>query len=694
MNTLLIEILTEELPPKNLESFGLSFSNLIIKKIESFLNKKSSFSTITTPRRFGIIIENINTREADKSILKKGPTALRSDLEQITPQLQGFMNSNGIEKLSDLTIKDNYYYANITIKGQNLEEIIINIINETLKQIPINKHMFWGNNKGPFIRPIHNIMLMINDTVVNNGNIFDLTPNNTTFGHRNLSKNKIIIKNPLSYKKQMLDEGFVMVDFNDRQNFIKNELVKQAKNLNLFLDLDYSLLNEVTAITEYPVIIKGEFNKEFLKIPKECLILTMNKHQKYFALHIDEKQECLSNQFLFVANNLENKVIIEGNEQVLTARLVDAKFFYEIDKKYGLSYFANKLSTVIYQQKLGTLENRVKRLTQIAIKIGSKLNLDEKTIYNTTTIMKADLVSQMVFEFPELQGTMGKYYALNDGLSNEIAISIYEQYLPRFKNDKLPSTKLGALLALVDKIENIYGVWLVGLIPSGDKDPFALRRAGIGIVRILLNLDISILDLLEICNETFNSDKALELNSEDSEKIIQEVYQFILDRLSNFLIEELNYNKIYVNATLDVKPLKFNYLISLLDELKGFTLNKNNEKIIIANKRIENILKKNNINLNLNQNIDENLINTSYEKALYLTYNKYKDEISKLYNNQNWNEYFNILSLFNDSLNNYFDNVLIMSEDESIKNNRINLLKNLYNCFNLSCRLSQLTTTN
>lgn len=703
---LLIEFLTEELPPINLEkNFGEIFASLLTSELTSFKSQDSQVKYFVTPRRFGVIISQVKNQESSQNMVKKGP-AISSGLEGNVPTkaLVGFMKSCGINDHKDLEQKnDGYFYATINKNGQKLEDVLPDIIYNTLKKLPIAKNMHWADHDYTFVRPVHNLMILHGDKLIcANAEIFGLKPVNYTFGHRVMSDGKIIITNANTYIDEITHIGKIIPEFRRRRDLIKADLTKIAVALNLQLitsDLD-SLLDEVTALVEYPVILQGGFAKEFLETPQECLILSMAKNQKYFAL-IDENGK-LANKFLFVANILSsnNDLIIVGNEKVLSARLSDAKFFFDTDKKHKLQYFLGKLNTVVYHNKLGSQGLRIERLKKIATGIAPKLNVQTEDVTIATEWLKADLMTEMVGEFPELQGVMGKYYALNSGVNKEIANSIEKHYYPRFSGDSLPDTPLAILMSITDKLELLVGIWGIGLIPTGEKDRFALRRTALGIARILLENDLDLVDLLAITLEQFTNINTFNHNlNENTNKhqILIDIYDFILQRLANYLVAELGFKHNVIQAVLKSDTYNihtkqgktFANLIQLLQLLDTFAVDSKNQDFFQANKRIENILRKNIASLVSVlplEEINKYLQEPAEKTLLDFVKNFNLDDISL----NTWDKYVLKLEQCSELLANFFENVMVIADDTNLRNARLSLLFLLRKKVNYLCNMSEL----
>lgn len=719
--TLLIEFLTEELPPINLfKNIGEAFTNSMCEELKNFIILPHGDNTIlpqpiVSPRRFGCLIPNVIFTEPNSELLRKGP-AINSGLVDNKPTraLEGFMRSCNITDINQLTQNDGYFYAQQQIIGKTLEDILDNAINNSLKKLLIAKNMHWGDNDFSFVRPVHNLLVRYgNKTIDFKTRIFGLKAVDYTLGHRILSNGNIYIDSAENYFSILEQQGKIIACYTKRREYIYDQLKQTAQKLNLNLNDSPGLLDEVTSLTEQPVILQGQFDTNFLMVPQECLILSMAKNQKYFAL-LDKEQK-LSNKFLFVANidSTAPEVVINGNERVLSARLADAKFFFDVDKKHPLDFYVNKLATVVYHNKLGTQLQRIERLKYIAGKFAEILGLNIQQAQHSANIIKADLSTEMVGEFPELQGVMGKYYALHHKETVEVANAIEKHYYPRFGGDEIPDDNLSVILSLADKLETLVGIWGIGLIPTGDKDPFALRRMAIGVARILLNNKLYIKDLINIVFASFKECSDIDFSKSD---IKDEVYQFILQRLSNHLTDsyEFSYSTTCVQSVCCINPECFTYIPSLLNTLEHFAGNANNQLIISANKRIENILKKNpeyvllpdyiNIqHVNVKDNsgvfiggsdtfklIDESLLTADAEKKLY---NKIKDHKNLLSSetNDDWNNYFKILEEFNPLVAAFFDNVMVIDQDDSIRINRLRLLAALYEIMNKFCILSELS---
>lgn len=675
-NSLVVEFLSEELPPIKLESnIGTPFSESVYNQLQGFLTASSTLTSFITPRRFGCVINAINFEQADQQVTKKGPaiaTALKDDAP--TPALLGFAKSCATDWKNLERRDDGYFYYTTLIKGKTLDVVIGEVINTALKKIHIAKSMRWGATDYQFVRPLHGLVVMFNDKVLN-CEALGLVSGNQTSGHRFMSNGKIIIPDASKYLEILKNDGKVVAEFAIRRNLIEQQLATKAAEFDLKISPMDGLLDEVTALVEWPEVLVGSFDKKFLDVPQECLILSMAKNQKYFAL-VDSNNK-LSNKFLFVTNLISKdpQVIIEGNQKVLSARLADAEFFYNFDNRTPLANFVKRMTNVVYHNKLGSQYERIERLQKIATEIAPLLNVNIDSANRAAYLLKADLATEMVGEFPELQGIMGNYYALASGESTEIANAIEKHYYPRFSGDELPNTLLATVVSLADKLETLVGIWGIGLIPTGDKDPYALRRAALGIVRILLANKLEIKPLINIAFKSFGNN-SLTANTE------QEVYEFILQRLSNYLTSVENYSAKVVNAVLSKPQENLFQTANICYAFKQWTLDTSNQELFESNKRIENILKKNETEIDNDTVINSNLFN-NYEANLVTASNVINNDVSI-------EEYLQQLSTLTQPLTEFFANVMVMDEDVAIRKNRLKLLTDLYAKFNRYGKLSEL----
>ncbi|MBQ1837462.1 MAG: glycine--tRNA ligase subunit beta, partial [Neisseriaceae bacterium] len=612
MNSLIIELLTEELPPKALKNLSQHFAATISQGLfdARLIDNAENHTAFATPRRLAVLVPNVKGVQPDIQVVKKGPSVANAlQNGEPTKALQGFMRSCGAE-LSALKVvndgKQDVYAFEYTQHGKSLAELLGEILQTAVKKLPIPKVMRWGSSTHTFVRPVHKLLVLHGNQTLP-VSVLGLDSGNTTLGHRFLSSGEIIINHADEYEKTLLEQGSVIASFNQRKHNIQAALNQLADKHNASVAADDSLLEEVTALVEYPIVLQGEFEQHFLGVPQECLILTMQQNQKYFPL-LDANGK-LTHRFLMVSNMkaANPEYIIKGNERVLRARLSDAQFFFEQDKKRMLESRLPKLTHVVYHNQLGSQAERIVRLIDISVYVAGQIGADVAQTLRAAELCKADLVSEMVGEFPELQGIMGHYYALNDGLDNTIALAIEEHYLPRFAGDRLPESLVGTAVALSDKLETLVGIWGIGLKPTGDKDPYGLRRNALGVLRMAMKHNLTVSDLVQIAFDTFEKGKL-------ADTTVAEILEFMDARLSIMLQNDYAHDE--VAAVLAVKTGNLGDIPARLSAVSHFKKMPEAQALSAANKRVSNILKKNAVSLNEIQ-IEDALLVEQAEKDLY-----------------------------------------------------------------------------
>ena len=697
LDNLLIELLTEELPPKSQKEIGIAFA----KNVKEFLDKHhlsteaSENSIFSSSRRIGIYIKNIKDKAENQNVsIKLMPASIGFDsLKKPSEALLKKLYTVGLDdKAFDNIIKKNensseILYIDKNIEGKKLKDIIGECITSSLSRLPIKKMMSYQLSDGwttvNFVRPVHGLIVLHGANIIKT-NILGIESNRNTLGHRFESKKEIItIGHADSYKEQMKTEGNVIVSFEERKALIKNSLNEKAANLKDHLTPigDEDLLEEVTALVEYPNILVGEFESKFLEVPQECLILFMKAHQKYFPL-IDKNKK-LTNKFLIISNisPQNSSLIIQGNEKVIRPRLSDAEFFYMQDKKKTLQNYRLRLENIIYHNKLGSQSQRSNRVKIIATLIVNNLNLSKllDAVILAADLAKADLSTNMVVEFPELQGIMGRYYALNEKISEEVAFAIEDHYKPRFSGDTLPRSTVGDIVAIADKIETLIGLFAIGERPTGDKDPFALRRQAIGIIRILSEKNIT-LNLNTVITESIQATKlaeSIDLNS------------FIYDRITNFFKDQ-GYAANDIEAILSIESGLIHEIPKKLNAIKEFLLLPESQDLASANKRVSNIIKKAGLKLTLN--VNEALLIEEAEINLYKILKLVDAESRKEYLKKNYSVSLKLLCKLKNPIDKFFNDVMVNVENESLKMNRLALLNKLYSAMNLIADLSKLSS--
>ena len=697
LDNLLIELLTEELPPKSQKQLGIAFA----KNIKEFLAKHHLVNEISedlifsTPRRIGLHLKNVKDEADNENVsIKLMPASVGFDAsEKPTDALLKKLHAIGLNEkaLSDIVKKNEnnaeILYINKNVEGAKLKDIIAECISSSLARLPIKKMMSYQLADGwttvNFVRPAHGLIILHGANIID-ANVLGISSNRTTFGHRFESKKEIIeIQHADQYEKQMKAEGAVIVSFDERKALIKNALNEKANHLSNQLTPidDEDLLDEVTALVEYPNVLAGEFESKFLDVPQECLILSMKANQKYFPL-IDKNNK-LANQFLIVSNisPKNSDLITQGNEKVIRPRLSDAEFFYSQDKKKPLKEYLSQLAHIVYHNKLGSQAERSERVKTIASLIVKNLNQTKllDAVILACDLSKADLSSNMVGEFPELQGIMGRYYALNEKISDEIAFAIEDHYKPRFSGDTLPRSTVGDIVAIADKIETLIGLFSIGEKPTGDKDPFALRRQVIGIIRILTEKNID-LNLNTVISESIQATKLAESKDLNS---------FIYDRLSNFFKDQ-GYAALDIEAVLAIESGLINEIPKRLNAIKEFLLLPESEDLASANKRVGNILKKADVKSSLK--VNQSLLKDEAEINLYNTLDFVDAESRKEYKEKNYSGSLKSLCKLKNPIDQFFKDVMVNDEDESLKMNRLALLEKLYSAMNLVADLSKLSS--
>ena len=674
---LLLEFFSEEIPARMQLNSERQLKNLFTK---SLLQKDIAFDSLKTfssPRHLSIIIKNIELEQKDQKLEKKGP---RFDANQ--KAIDGFLKSNQLN-LNETVIKETkngkFYFHSQMIKGQKTREILPDIINEIVSSFIWPKSQRWANTDLKWARPLRNILLLLNDDPVKGKvkigkNIF-LNFTNFTFSHRYYDK-KIII-NKIENYEQLLEDNLVILDRNKRLDKIINDTSYLLDKQKLKLVNDKSLLEEVVGLVEFPNVLVGSISKQFMKLPREVLSTAMRVHQKYFS--ITNKENNLEAKFLFVANSVKNKKrdsrVIEGNERVLKARLSDAIYFFENDISNTFENWNEKLKHVLFYESLGSLHDKTLRMANISKNFVKAFGVKSELAKQAAFLSKADLVSEIVMEFPELQGIMGGHYAKITNKSEEVSKAIFEHYKPKGVSDDLPETKLGSLLSMVDKIDTLVGFFSIGKIPTGSKDPFALRRNGFSIVQILINLKVN-MSLNEVIKPSLKEFDC------SSQAIKTNLIDFMIDKLKFVLCSQNNRIDL-VNSVLDtdiVDDIPIKVISSRIDSINKFIKNKD-FKIFLANfKRINNILKSEKFTNNDESQIDSKLFDNIEEESIY---NHIRDFSRKMREKgmceKSQINLIKSLIKMNKSVSSFFDNVIVNHDNSNIKTNRLNLLKNLHN---------------
>ncbi|MBC7489419.1 MAG: glycine--tRNA ligase subunit beta [Glaciimonas sp.] len=702
-STLLIEIFTEELPPKALEKLGNVFASEIFNglKARDFLSSEAVATTYATPRRLAVVISHVRAISLDKTMREKVlPVSVALDLESqpSVPLIKKLValaattkavviTPDQLERAVDGKV-ESFFYSYIA-KGAALETGLQIVLEKAITKLPIPKQMSYQLQRGPaagetvhFVRPAHSLIALHGDAIIPLC-LLGLNADRITCGHRFLSKGTISIAHAECYVETLENEGKVIASFAQRKKKIHSDLLATAGD-DLVL-MPESLLDEVTALVDWPVVYTCHFEDEFLSVPQECLILTMQTNQKYFAL--TDANGKLRSRFLIVSNikTEDSRHIIQGNERVIRPRLADAKFFFEQDQKKSLADRVLLLANVVYHNKLGNQFQRTQRIQALAVAIAKLLSTDPLLTICASRgaeLAKADLLTDMVGEFPELQGIMGAYYARHDGEADQVVLAISEHYQPRFAGDMLPTTDTSTAVALADKLETLIGIWGIGLQPTGDKDPFALRRHALGILRMLLEkrLPLSLQQLLQIAAQAFTDNTNFTDPSAD-------VLSFMYERLYGIL-RERGYAPSQIEAVVTQQQDTLTNIIERLNAVQAFAALPEAEALAAANKRITNILKKNNIVET--GTVQQLLLQDAAEINLFVAMTTLKPQVDSAFAQSDFAGALQLLAGIRAEVDVFFNDVMVMVEDEQLRNNRLALLSNLHLMLNQVADISKL----
>ena len=687
--TLLVEIRTEELPPKALARLARAFADALTAdlKRDDFLEAGSATRWYATPRRLAVQITQVRDVAPDREVEVAGPSVKAAvDAEgKPTQALLGFARKNGVavEALQQRdTPKGRAFYYRAQQKGSDLASQLAPKVAAALKSLPIPKVMRWGAGDAEFVRPVHGLVMMHGERIVA-GAVLGIESGNTTLGHRFLADGPVFIADADEYESSLRERGSVIASFDARKAAIREGLTRQAGGKGSLHD-DEALLDEVTALVEFPVVYEGGFSADFLDVPQECLILSMKQHQKYFPL-LDAATQKLLARFLVVSNLRTDDPanIVRGNERVLRARLADAKFFYDQDRKVRLEERVPQLGAVVYHNRLGTQLERVERVQILAGKYARALNADAVLAERGAWLAKADLVTGMVGEFPELQGIMGRYYALHDGEPALVADAIEAHYRPRFAGDTLPESPEACAVALGDKLETLAGLFGIGQQPTGDKDPYALRRQALGVIRILSERALP-LSLSQLVREAFAAfDPKLNVKPAESELL-----GFFHDRMRGYFADA-GYGGTEIDAVLALKPDRVDLIRPQLDAVTMFNTLPEAPSLAAANKRIGNILKKAE---RVPGDVDEALLTEDAEKQLYGAFKLLRTVATDHFNAGAYSESLSALASLKGPVDAFFDGVMVMTDDVKLRDNRIALLAQLRDTMNRIADISRLAT--
>lgn len=675
----LVEIGTEELPATQISYLVEQFAQLLKTQLEKEQLSYEAIELFATPRRLALLIKNIDLAQNEREIERRGPafSAAYDANGKLTPAGLGFAQSCGVkpEQLSTLeTEKGKWLYCRYTVAGETTVNLLPKLIKEALFKIPITKPMRWAAHDFDFIRPIQWILMLLGDKPIKT-ELYGVISDNKTYGHRFHHPGEIIISHPSEYVKKLQSDGHVVADIAERKRSIKQQIQQLAAEVKLNAIIEDDLLDEVTGLVEWPVALRGSFEKEFLEVPAEAIITAMKNHQRCFALVDDSKK--LQPYFITISNidSKNPQRVISGNERVIRARLSDAQFFFHGDHKHCLEHRLQELQSIVFQRKLGSIFDKAQRVSKLAEHLADLTKANPQNATRAGLLAKADLATAMVGEFPELQGIMGSYYAKHEGENDAVALAIREHYQPRFAKDELPNSSLGVLVALADKIDTLIGIFGINLIPTGEKDPFALRRAALGIVRILVekNLPLDLQKLLQTAKDFYHVDL-------ENKSVVEDVLSFIMERLRAWY-QEQGLRSDLITAVMSrqiTQPLDIHHR---LQAVKYFISLPQSRSLTAANKRVSNILKKiDGVHL-FHAPINPSLLKEPAEHQLAEILEQKSRDVEMLCEQARYQDALKNLADLQEPVDHFFDDVMVMVDDQALRENRLVLLSQIRQLF-------------
>ena len=672
----LIEVGTEELPPKALRSLMDAFGEKLTAAIDDARLDHGEVETFASPRRLAVLVSNLAERQDDRKAEQKGPPVKIAfdDKGKPMPAALAFANKCGVD-VNELqrqeTDKGAWLVHESVEQGMSVGELLPGLVNDALATLPIPRRMRWGASDVEFVRPVHWIVMLHGEDVVA-GEVMGIAAGRESRGHRFHSEGPITISSPDAYLATLEQDGHVIADFARRRKMVRDGVKTAAKAAGGRVVDGKSLYDEVAALVEWPVPVVGSFDKAFLELPRETVTSTLTGHQRYFPVADDSG--ALLAKFITVAN-LESKdpdKVRDGNERVIRPRLADAAFFWNSDRQRSLDSRQETLREVVYQRGLGSLFDKSLRVAAIAKALAAALDHDSAHLERAAQLAKCDLVSGMVGEFPDLQGIMGRYYAASDGEAPEVCEAIGEQYLPRFAGDALPESRDGQMLSVADRLDTLAGVFSIGKKPSGNRDPFGLRRAALGVVRILVEcgLDVDLKAMLDVAVTAQPKSKA------DGEQLAAELYGFISDRLRRYFLDRDSGLSVETFTAVQIRePASLLDFDRRLAAVQTFARLEQAESLAAANKRIANILRKAEDPVGLS--VKKKLLKEDAEKMLFDSLEHAQQKIEPLLEVQNYAAVLNELAELRDPIDRFFDDVMVMADDTAVRNNRLALLGEL-----------------
>jgi len=684
-NRCLIEIGTEELPPRALLSLSQNFAGLVQRELSTAGLEAQDVEVFATPRRLAMLLHDVPLQQPDRQTERKGPAVAAAFDEEGNPSkaASGFARSCGVD-VDQLerreTDKGSWLYFCSTEQGRNLRELLPDIVTRALAELPIPKRMRWGDRQDEVVRPDKWLLLMLDNEVID-AEAFGLVAGSSSYGHRFHSTGPIEIDDAGNYEQLLLSPGMVIASFEKRRDHILSQVEQAALRLGGTVHIDTGLLDEVTALVEYPVVVCGEFDNAYLELPVEVLVTTMQENQRYFAL-FDEEGGLLPH-FISIANidSRRPEVVANGNERVIRPRFADAEFFYSQDRKLGLEQMRARLDAVVFQKKLGSIGDKSRRIGRLAMHLAPLIGAEAGLANRAAELCKADLMSDMVGEFPKLQGIIGAYYAKLQSEDPAVSEAIEQHYWPRQSGDRLPTSALSQSIALADRLDSLVGIFAIGEKPGGDKDPFALRRAAFAVLRIIVENGL-VLDIADLCQAAAEGYPA-ELNAQSS---IAAVIEYIFDR-QNAYYQEQGLRHDVVEAVAQDQPGSLYDCDLRIRALQAFQQHEAAPALAAANKRIANILKK---QPSAERKVDPALFVEEAEKQLYQHIDSMAETVVTMFEQAQYLEGLEQLALLRPAVDRFFDEVMVMVEDAALQNNRLALLDELLQSFRRVADLSRI----
>ena len=674
----LVELGTEELPPIALKSLMTAFASGIEAALRAEDLSFSALEPYASPRRLTVVVKELQEQTPEKEVAIWGPPskiAFDGDGNP-TKAAQAFAQKNGVDVSQLQTENDGKADKLIhrsTTGGVATTELLAGVVEKSLRQLPIAKRMRWGAKREEFVRPAHWLVMLFGDEIVD-AQIMGLSASRETRGHRFHYNQTLVVENAADYLEKLPKIAYVQVDFNARKETIRQQVTEAAQQLSGNAVIDDDLLDEVTALVEWPVALAGNFDQEFLSVPSEALIYSMKEHQKYFPV-VDDDGKLMPN--FITVSNIESRdpaQVISGNERVIRPRLADAAFFFKTDKKIPLQEFRERLKPIVFQAKLGSIFDKTERVAQLSSKIAELLQADTDKAVLSAQLSKADLVSDMVGEFDKMQGLAGYYYAVDQGIDNEVAEAIKEHYLPKFAGDVLPETTTGTIVAIADRLDTLTGIFGIGQKPSGSKDPFALRRASVAVLRLMVEKQLP-LDLKALLKESV----ALHGDAlKDPETTVDNAFDYMVERFAAWYEDDNIAPEVFqaVQEKALSQPLDIHQRVLAVNE---FTKLPEAEALAAANKRVSNILAKSSDDISAEVSVD--LLQETAEKNLQSALSATAAEVTPLYDDSSYQQVLATLANLRQPIDEFFDEVMVNTDDDAVRKNRLALLLSLRNLF-------------